>query len=91
METLYFDQLNLEEKEELIFDNGYFVSKRDVNDYRVLLYTLDKSYVEVWCRKDTAKIEKIETLKDSEVITSYLEKLDVKKLFLIKTLGYSLN
>lgn len=91
MEALYFDQLNLSEKENLVFEEGFFIGKREENDYRVLLYVLDKKYIEVWCKKQNCKVERIETLVNTEILANYISNADVAKLFLLANVGFRLN
>ena len=80
MEEEEFEKLTLEEKGEIVFTIGTFLSNRVYYNYKINLYALDKNYVEVFYSPNDNFIEKISFITREEVLKFYLSKININFL-----------
>lgn len=80
MEITTFTQLGLQQKEDLILEEGRFVADRIVNKYRILLYSVNRFYVEVWCLASSLRVERIEPLLHDNVLDLYVRHININSL-----------
>lgn len=70
-----FNKIDLKSKGEKTFLEGKFISSRDYYNQRLVLYSLDDFFVEVWYEPGSNSIGKIEGLSgDDKRIDRYIEK-----------------
>lgn len=80
MDSLNFDNLDIQEKGIVVFDKGEFIAVREYYNHRVCLYSVTGFFVEVHYSPDTNQIDKIEKVNDE-----YLKQQNPQKLNILKS------
>ena len=74
-----FNQLPLDGKEKLVWEDGIFLTNRLKQNLALTLYSLFDFYVEVHLNNEINEIEKIRTFKSIEPLTPYLDEIEFTK------------
>lgn len=74
-----FQKLSLQERAEVLFEQGTFIALRQYYNQRLVLYTLFNFFVEIWYSPVENRIEKIEILKDDKIINLYISSMNKKE------------
>ena len=72
-----FDTLDLDKKVDFIWNKGEFLKERKHQGYRVLLFALDKNFVELWYHLEENKIDDIRVEKSSEILSLYVDDIEL--------------
>jgi len=60
--------------------NGVYITHRQDNEHRILLYSLDSFYVEVFHNKKHMMISKFRSFTSTDQLFPYLERIDISSL-----------
>ncbi len=74
-----FNQLPLDGREKLVWEDGTFLTNRLEQNFGLTLYSLFDFYVEVHLNNEINEIEKIRTFKSIEPLTPYLDEIELTK------------
>lgn len=79
--TLYeYYQLSQREQLDLLYKEGVFLMKRRENDKTMVLYQLESFYIEIIYKKYRSVIQKMRCFHSVDLLTPYLEEIDVDGL-----------
>lgn len=79
--TLYeFNGLDEMEQAEAVWE-GVFISDREDEEHKILLYQVDSFYVEVFYHKEYNVIRKFRSFSSTEQLHPYLENINLKGKF----------
>lgn len=81
MTKTQFVELTLNDKIELVIDQGSELLKRVFLFYVIRLYNIDEFYVEVWYKASSNKIDRIEPVDIDDVFHLYERSIDIDDLF----------
>ena len=81
MTKTQFVELPLNDKIELVIDQGSELLNRVFLFYVIRLYNIDEFYVEVWYKTSSNKIERIEPIEIDDVFHLYERSIDIDDLF----------
>ena len=81
MTKTQFVELQLNDKIELVIDQGSELLNRVFLFYVIRLYNIDEFYVEVWYKTSSNKIERIEPIEIDDVFHLYERSIDIDDLF----------
>lgn len=76
-----FAELTLNDKIELVIDQGSELLNRVFLFYVIRLYNIDEFYVEVWYKTSSNKIDRIEPVEIDDVFHLYERSIDIDDLF----------
>jgi hypothetical protein len=76
-----FDEMTFTQRINYLWTCGDFILHRWQDNNLIGLFTLDGFYVEVFYKGRTKHIDRIESIKEDTVITTYLSGLDLSPLF----------
>lgn len=68
-----YNLLPINEKAEVLWQEGKFIEAVELNDFDVSLYSLNDQYVEMYYSVSNNRIEKISVLQDPERLLLYKE------------------
>lgn len=68
-----FQTLEIDQKVDYIWNKGEFIKERKKDGCRVLLFTLDHNFVELWYHIEENKIDDIRIENSSDILALYLE------------------
>jgi hypothetical protein len=71
-----FNALSLVDRASILAEYGKFVQAHTHFNYRILLYSLNKHFIEVYCEKDTDKILWILIANEYD-LQKHLEKIEI--------------
>lgn len=78
MTLQHFQQLNLDERAEIVLQQGKLISTRAIyNKSSINLYNLGSFYVEVFHDVHTAVVQKIEPITEDEILYWYIDIRDL--------------
>jgi len=66
-----YNLLPINEKAEMLWQDGKFIEAMELNDFDVSLYSLNDQYVEMYYSVSNNRIEKISVLQDPERLQLY--------------------
>jgi hypothetical protein len=81
MTRTQFSELSINEKIELVIENGTEVLNRIFLFYVIRLYGIEDFYVEVWYKTSTNKIDRVEPVQIEDVFHLYERSIDIEDLF----------
>ena len=81
MTKIQFSELTLNEKIELVIENGTEILNRIFLFYVIRLYNVDDFYVEVWYKTSSNKIDRVESVEIDDVFHLYERSFDIEDLF----------
>jgi hypothetical protein len=81
MTRTQFSELTINEKIELVIDNGTEILNRIFLFYVIRLYSIEDFYVEVWYKTSTNKIDRVEPVQIEDVFHLYERNIDIDDLF----------
>ena len=81
MTKIQFSELTLNEKIELVIENGTEILNRIFLFYVIRLYSVDDFYVEVWYKTSSNKIDRVESVEIDDVFHLYERSIDIEDLF----------
>jgi hypothetical protein len=81
MTRTQFSELSINEKIELVIDNGTEILNRIFLFYVIRLYSIEDFYVEVWYKTSTNKIDRVEPVQIEDVFHLYERSIDIEDLF----------
>jgi hypothetical protein len=81
MTRTQFSELTLNEKIELVIENGTEILNRIFLFYVIRLYSIDDFYVEVWYKTSSNKIDRVEPVQIDDVFHLYERSIDIEDLF----------
>jgi hypothetical protein len=81
MTKTQFAELTLNDKIELIIDQGSELLNRVFLFYVIRLYNIDEFYVEVWYKTSSNKIDRIDPVEIDDVFYLYERSIDIDDLF----------
>jgi hypothetical protein len=81
MTRTQFSELSINEKIELVIDNGTEILNRIFLFYVIRLYSIEDFYVEVWYKTSTNKIDRVEPVQIEDVFHLYERNIDIEDLF----------
>ena len=81
MTTSYFDQLTEARQTDVIWENGVFLDRRKEGFYNILLFQLDDFYTEIYYHAHFNVIIKIVSFNDTDLLTPYLDKINLPEFF----------
>ena len=81
MTRTQFTEKTLNEKIELVIDQGTEILNRIFLFYVIRLYQVDDFYVEVWYKTSTNKIDRVEPIEIDNVFHLYEKSIDIEDLF----------
>ncbi|MCW3103024.1 MAG: hypothetical protein JWO09_1464 [Bacteroidetes bacterium] len=68
-----YNLLPINEKAEMLWQDGKFIEAMELNDFDVSLYSLNDQYVEMYYSVSKSRIEKITVVQDPERLLLYKE------------------
>ncbi|NLF43907.1 MAG: hypothetical protein GX587_14535 [Bacteroidales bacterium] len=80
MDSNVFKNQSLQEKLEMIFNNGSELYYRSHLYYTIRLYSLGDFFVEVWYLPYSKKIDKVEIISLEDVLHLYRHQFDISEL-----------
>ena len=80
MDLYEFNQKTLNEKTQLVWDRGTFLTLRFEAANFILLYHLDKFFAEVWYDHKQNQIVKVGAFKSRRCLEPYLDLVDLAKM-----------
>lgn len=80
MELTKFDSLKLTEKEQTLFDSGLYITEVDIDQFRVILYSLGYYHVEVYFNMYLKRIEAICQITEYREYDKYLDQITLNHL-----------
>jgi len=78
MTRTQFSELSINEKIELVIENGTEILNRIFLFYVIRLYSIDDFYVEVWYKTSTNKIDPVQI---EDIFHLYERSIDIEDLF----------
>ena len=81
MTRTQFSELSINEKIELVIDDGTEILNRIFLFYVIRLYSIEEFYVEVWYKTSTNKIDRVEPVQIEDVFHLYERSIDIEDLF----------
>lgn len=81
MTKTQFVGLTLNDKIELVIDQGSELLNRVFLFYVIRLYNIDEFYVEVWYKASSNKVDRIEPVDIDDVFHLYERSIDIDDLF----------
>ena len=81
MTRTQFSELSINEKIELVIENGTEILNRIFLFYVIRLYSIEDFYVEVWYKTSTNKIDRVEPVQIEDVFHLYERNIDIEDLF----------
>jgi hypothetical protein len=81
MTRTQFSELTINEKIELVIDDGTEILNRIFLFYVIRLYSIEDFYVEVWYKTSTNKIDRVEPVQIEDVFHLYERSIDIEDLF----------
>jgi hypothetical protein len=72
--------LDVNPRADKVWADGEFIGSREYYGYKIVLYVLERLYVEVWYFIATNKIEKVEPISNSKDLNHYLKDVDIENL-----------
>jgi len=81
MTRTQFSELSINEKIELVIENGTEILNRIFLFYVIRLYSIDDFYVEVWYKTSTNKIDRVEPVQIEDIFHLYERSIDIEDLF----------
>jgi len=81
MTRTQFSELTLNERIELVIENGTEILNRIFLFYVIRLYSIDDFCVEVWYKTSTNKIDRVEPVQIEDVFHLYERSIDIEDLF----------
>jgi len=81
MTRTQFSELSINEKIELVIDDGTEILNRIFLFYVIRLYSIEDFYVEVWYKTSTNKIDRVEPVQIEDVFHLYERSIDIEDLF----------
>jgi hypothetical protein len=81
MTKIQFSELTLNEKIELVIENGTEILNRIFLFYVIRLYCIDDFYVEVWYKTSSNKIDRVDSVEIDDVFHLYERSIDIEDLF----------
>lgn len=81
MTKTQFTELKLNDKIELVIEQGTELLNRVFLFYIIRLYNIDEFYVEVWYKTTSNKIDRIEPVDIDDVFHLYERSIDIEDLF----------
>ena len=81
MTRTQFSELTLNEKIELVIDDGTEILNRIFLFYVIRLYSIEDFYVEVWYKTSSNKIDRVEPVQIDDVFHLYEKSIDIEDLF----------
>lgn len=81
MTRFQFAELTINDKIELVIDQGTELLNRVFLFYVIRLYNIDEFYVEVWYKSSSNKIDRIEPVEIDDVFHLYERSIDIDDLF----------
>ena len=81
MTRTQFSELTINEKIELVIDNGTEILNRIFLFYVIRLYSIEDFYVEVWYKTSTNKIDRVEPVQIEDVFHLYERNIDIEDIF----------
>jgi hypothetical protein len=66
-----YNLLPINEKAEVLWQEGKFIEAVELNDFDVSLYSLNDEYVEMYYSVSNNRVEKISVLQDTERLSLY--------------------
>ena len=72
--------LDINSRADKVWADGEFIGSREYYGYKVVLYVLERLYVEVWYFIATNKIEIVEPISNAKALDHYLKDIDIEKL-----------
>lgn len=81
MTRTQFSELTLNEKIELVIENGTEILNRIFLFYVIRLYSIDDFYIEVWYKTSSNKIDRVEPVQIDDVFHLYERSIDIEDLF----------
>ena len=80
MNLATFKQKNLQQKTNLIWERGDFLTVRYSNNCNVCLYSMGKFYAEIWYRLADNEIHSIRAFTSSTHLDPYLALIDLAEI-----------
>ena len=81
MTRTQFSELSINEKIELVIDNGTEILNSIFLFYVIRLYSIEDFYVEVWYKTSSNKIDRVEPVQIEDVFHLYERSIDIEDLF----------
>ena len=81
MTRTQFSELSINEKIELVIENGTEILNRIFLFYVIRLYSIEDFYVEVWHKTSSNKIDRVEPVQIEDVFHLYERSIDIEDLF----------
>lgn len=79
--TLYqYKLLGAAQQQELLWEHGALVAEQHEGIYLRMLYQLESFYVELWYHRQCNTIRKWCSFSSTDLLTSYLETIDLSSL-----------
>lgn len=69
----YFNSLDLDMRGELVFQKAKFIGSRTYYAQKLVLYTIDNLFIEVWYQPNENYIDRIEILENLKTIDLYID------------------
>jgi hypothetical protein len=82
MQLKDFSVLEQIAQQEIVLDEGIYLSSRMHMDYTVLLFQLDSFYVELFYPKDKDKCVIIKGFEDTDELEPYLKRINITPLLI---------
>lgn len=76
-----FNQIPVQEKVRVTFEEGQEIMARIYLYYTVKLYRLGPLYIEVWYRPHHNRIDKVEAVELEDVLHLYEKEIDISDIF----------
>ncbi len=73
MTEKYFNSLNIDQRAEIAFQKAKFIGTRIYYNQKIILYSFENLFIEVWYGPNENKIYKIELLQNLQTIDIYIE------------------
>ena len=80
MQLQDFSELEQIAQQEIVLDEGIYLSSRMHLDYTVLLFQLDNFYVELFYPKDKDKCVIIKGFENTDELEPYLKRINISPL-----------
>lgn len=77
-----FTTLTLADQLEYLYAEGVYLSKRDVDGAKVILYQVNQLYVEIFYTDYRRTVSRIQCSGSTDVLNAYLETISIAEAFI---------
>ncbi|MDQ3046469.1 MAG: hypothetical protein M3R27_02905 [Bacteroidota bacterium] len=76
----FYQQLPIEDKIEILTNNGDFIEAHEGDEYDTWLYALEGEYVELFYNVTKCRVEEVNLLEDKCRLELYIDNIDISPL-----------